>query len=343
MTVIRRLRAMSLLPLILLLPAAVQAGAAVPPSAGVAEARTALRDSDACVERGNRGTARASRCYALDYGGYTRTLRVYVPHQRGGPWPLLVVLHGGGGGGGGMEGLTRSGFDRIADRDGLVVVYPDGIGHGWNDGRTDLKSEAVKRGVDDLGYLRALPGLLAQRFPIDPARVYATGISNGGLMSYRLACDAADVYAAVAPVAANLSVELAPACRPPRPVPVLIIDGTDDPIMPWDGGAVRVLWMTRGDVLSAPATFARWRALDGCGPARADAEVDAVPDDQTSFIVHRASCAGSEVTLYEVRGGGHTWPQGVPYLGPRIVGRVSAEFDANQVVWDFLRRYRLPR
>jgi len=308
-----------------------------------AAAHADIRPSDACVERSSRKAAeRESVCYEMRYGGQTRTLRIYAPSARGAMLPLLVVLHGGGGDGGGMEGLTRKGLNRIADRDGVIVVYPDGIGRGWNDGRSDLKSRAVKQQVDDIGFLRALPQELARRFPIDGARVYATGISNGGLMSYRLACDAADVYAAVAPVAANLSAELAPSCHPARPVSLLLLNGTDDPIMPWQGGSIKVLWSRRGEVLSTPATVQRWLELDRCSALLTHGRVDAVPDDATAYIERGAHCAGSaDIDWYEIQGGGHTWPGGVPYLGPRIVGRVSHEFDANEVIWAFVKEHRL--
>ena len=200
----------------------------------------------------------------------------------------------------------------------------------------------MKEQVDDLGFLRALPQELARRFPVDATRVYATGISNGGLMSYRLACDAADLYAAVAPVAANLSVELAPVCHPARAVSLLVLNGTDDPIMPWQGGPIKVLWSRRGEVLSTPATVQRWLELDRCNALSAHSRVDAVPDDATAYIERSAQCAGSAaIDWYEIQGGGHTWPGGVPYLGRRIVGRVSHELDANEVVWAFLSAHRL--
>jgi len=123
-----------------------------------------------------------------------RTFRLYVPAKTAeGALPLILVLHGGGGTGGNMEWLTRQGFNRIADREGAIVAYPDGVGHSWNDGRPDLQSRAASEKVDDLGYLRELPHEISATLPVDVARVYATGISNGGFMAYRLACDAANV------------------------------------------------------------------------------------------------------------------------------------------------------
>ena len=240
-----------------------------------------------------------------------------------------------------MEKLTEGKFNRIADGDGAIIVYPDGLGRGWNDGRTDLKSKAIAEQVDDIGFLGALPREISSRFPVDTTRVFATGISNGGLMSYRLACDAADVFAAVAPVAANMSVEIAPRCHPAREVSMLVINGTDDPIMPWNGGTIRVLWAARGTVLSTQATADRWIELDRCEPLREIGEVvDQDPGDGTSLVKHSARCASrADVTLFEIRGGGHTWPDGLPYLGPRIVGRVSRELNASEQIWEFFRQH----
>jgi len=255
--------------------------------------------------------------------------------------PLVFVLHGGGGSGSAMEGIGLRQFNRLADRHGFVVVYPDGVGRGWNDGRSDLKAQAVRDKVDDVGFLRALLAHLSQQHPIDAKRVYATGISNGGLMSYRLACDAADAFAAVAPVAANLSVELMQSCRPAHAVSVAIINGTDDPMMPWQGGDIKVLWSRRGQVASTMDTFTRWLELNRCAPPTRSAPLDRVPEDGTSVITHSADrCADhSEVRLYEVQGGGHTWPGGQPYLGERLVGKVSRELEASEAIWSFFAEH----
>jgi polyhydroxybutyrate depolymerase len=162
-------------------------------------------------------------------------------------------------------------------------------------------------------------------------------------MTYRLACDAADVFAAVAPVAANLSVDLGQRCAPTRAVPLTIINGTDDPIVPWNGGAIKVLWAARGVVLSAQATVARWMELDKCDALHEVGGVkDAVADDGTTLLLRTAECADrGEINLYEVRGGGHTWPGGEVYLSQMVVGRVSHELNANETVWRFFTRHSL--
>jgi polyhydroxybutyrate depolymerase len=173
---------------------------------------------------------------------------------------------------------------------------------------------------------------------VDPKRIYSTGISNGGFMSFRLACEAADVFAAIAPVAANLSADLGPRCHPSRPVSVAMMNGTDDPLVPWAGGQVGRWGMKRGMAWSTEKTFDAWAMLDGCRERSDDQVFDKVPDDDTSVVLHvRSQCrGGTEVRLYEIRGGGHTWPRGEKYLTERMVGKVSQELDGAEEVWNFL-------
>ena len=298
-----------------------------------------------CMSMRGRSTVKIeSRCMNMQFEGETRTYRIYkskASHKS--TAPVLLVLHGGGGSGSSMEGLTLGQFNRIADKHGVIVVYPDGVGRSWNDGRSDLKTKAVREGIDDVGFLRALVAHIAEHEAVNSNRIYATGISNGGLMSYRLACDAADFVAAVAPVAANLSVELAAECRPSRMAPIAIIEGTDDPLMPWVGGEIKVLWSRHGQVLSAQESFERWIKLGDCALPITHAAHDRIANDGTSVIRHvaRECTDGAEVRLYEILGGGHTWPSGSPYLGARIVGKVSHELNASEEIWSFVSRFSL--
>jgi polyhydroxybutyrate depolymerase len=301
---------------------------------------SALHADDCVATRGRRlHGAIESRCESMQFGDRTRTYRIYAPAHRANPAPVLVVLHGGGGSGSGQELMTLGGFNRIADREGIIVLYPDGIGRNWNDGRGDVHSRAFEENVDDVGFLKALLKQVSASYPIDRKRVFATGMSNGGFMSFRLACDASDTFLAVAPVVAELSVDLGPRCHPDRPVSVAILDGTEDPLVPWNGGYVKVFGIKRGQAWPAMRSFEKWIELDACKLRFDEPEVNRVADDGTSLVRHRAtSCAGgAEVRLYEIRGGGHTWPRGAPYLGKAIVGRVSQEFDANEEIWSFFK------
>jgi polyhydroxybutyrate depolymerase len=294
------------------------------------------RAAPTCAGLAQSGTE--TRCESLQHDGRGRTYRIYVPARVAPAAPLLLVLHGGGGGGGGMEVLTAHGFNRRADEIGAIIVYPDGIGHGWNDGRRDLRSRAVKDQVDDVGFLRALVDTLERRYPIDRARVFVTGISNGGMMTLRLACEARDVFKGFVAVAASLGEDVAGSCNADGIERVALIDGTADPIVPWGGGPVAVLGATRGRVIGAKASFDFFMAAAKCGTEHADPPLDRVADDGTQLTLHTAgNCVGgAEVRLYEIDGGGHAWPGGLRYARERLIGKVSRELDATDETWRFL-------
>ncbi|HUO94915.1 MAG TPA: alpha/beta fold hydrolase [Steroidobacteraceae bacterium] len=290
----------------------------------------------ACSDRGAKSPE--ARCEALAFGGRERTYRLYVPARLPAAAPLLVVLHGGGGGGASMESLTLRGLNRRADEDGVLVAYPDGVGHGWNDGRRDLKSKSVEESVDDVGFLRALVDAISRRYPLDRERIFVTGISNGGMMTLRLACDASDLFHGFVAVAASLGADLAPRCRPSAPRPLALIDGTEDPLVPFAGGAVNVLGSRRGSVIGALATFAMFRGAAHCKDVDDEPPLDRVAGDGTALVVRRATgCVDdARIVLYEIDGGGHAWPGGLRYARKWLIGRVSQELDATDEIWRFL-------
>jgi polyhydroxybutyrate depolymerase len=262
----------------------------------------------------------------FEFGGLSRTYLVHVPAGR--PTGLVVNLHGGGSTGAQEERLTN--FD-AADADGFVVVYPDGIDNNWADGRG--ASEPDRRGVDDVGFLAALAGKLQNEYGIDPGHVFATGMSNGGFMSNRLGCDRADVFAAVAPVSGTLGAGVS--CNPSRPVAVLEVHGTADPLVPFDGGTMRGRGGT-SDIVSAPAMVERWRSADGCQGTPA---AETLPSTGDGTVVHRSAstpcAAGTAVVFYQVDDGGHTWPGGPQYLPKAIIGPTTHAFAASEAIRQF--------
>lgn len=268
----------------------------------------------------------------LDVGGQARSYVLHVPPAAARPMPLVVALHGGGGTAHSMERLT--GFDALADREGFAVVYPDALDGHWNDGRHD---NDAPQDADDVGFVRTLIDQLVASGTVDPARVFATGISNGGIMSYRLACELSDRIAAIAPVVGNLSADLAPRCRPSRPVSVLAMNGTSDPFVPFGGGQVHV-FKDRGAVLSVAESVATFARFARCASDPSVAwEPDRDPTDGTR--VRGASyvgCApGLGIEELDLDGAGHTWPGGRQYLPVGLIGRVSHEFSATERMWQF--------
>jgi polyhydroxybutyrate depolymerase len=264
----------------------------------------------------------------LDVGGRRRDYVLHVPALLADPVPLVFVLHGGGGTAAGMEDLT--GHDRVADQAGVLVAYPQGTDDNWADGRG--ADEPDRNQVDDVAFFDALITKLHDEYRVDPGWVFATGLSNGAFMSNRLGCDLADRIAAIAPVAGTLGVDVT--CRPARPVSVLAVHGTSDPIVPYGGGEMRGRG-GRSTIVSAPALAARWRNLDRCP----DPVETSLPDPRDGTSVTRseaAPCAeGTAVELYTVTGGGHTWPSGKQYLPVVLIGRTTTAVDADEVTWQF--------
>lgn len=266
----------------------------------------------------------------LDHGGRTRTFISWSPEGPG-PFPLVVALHGRLGTGAQM--LKLSGLTAIAEQEHFIVVYPDGIDRSWADGRNT--SPASKQGVDDVAFLRALIDEFVTKRSADPSRVYVLGMSNGGFMALTLACQAADTVTAVGSVTGFLGAQLAKSCSPTRAVPVAIIAGDTDPLVPFAGGELEG---GRGAITGADDTFALWRRLDGCeGAPIITALPDADPNDGT--LVERreiSSCRdGSRVRLDVVKGGGHTWPRGDRYLPEGVIGKTSRDLDASAELWRF--------
>lgn len=260
-------------------------------------------------------------------GGMDRTYMLHVP--AGDPVGLVLSLHGGGGTGIAQRGLT--GFDAVADVHNLLVVYPDGYEKSWADGRG--ASPADRHHVDDVAFLVGLVTKLQNDYRVAPGHVFVTGMSNGGFMSNRLACDRANVFAAVAPVAGTLGVGVA--CNPSRPVSVWAAHGTADPLVPFKGGAVR----GRGGLshaVSAEAMVDKWRKVDGC---QGDPSMELLPDARDGTVVHRfdsTSCAAStEVVFYRIDKGGHTWPGGKQYLPAAVIGPTTHTLDGSEAIAEF--------
>lgn len=259
--------------------------------------------------------------YSISVGGLTRTYHVYRPAGISANAPLVVFLHGGFGSGAQAE--QYYGWDGEADAHGFVVAYPDGYDHAWNVGGGCCGQPAAKN-IDDVAFIEAMVTQIEHTAPIDTSRVYATGISNGGMMDYRLACSTT-IFTAIGPDSAT---ELGN-CASPARISVLHIHGTADHNIPYEGGPGD--GYARIDGPSVPSVVAGWRTIDGCG----------TPSSSVSGVVTTsiASCPdGRTVELITVAGAGHQWP-GSPDrpLIQKALGldTPSTALNATNVVWSF--------
>jgi polyhydroxybutyrate depolymerase len=230
--------------------------------------------------------------HTLSVGGHDRTYRLHKPTGLPAAVPLVVMLHGGFGTDAQAE--RSYGWDELADSSKFVVAYPDGLNRAWNVNGSGCCGRPAKQGIDDVGFITAAVADIKRNVSIDASRVYATGMSNGGMMSYTLACDTS-IFAAIGPVSGT---QLDP-CRSPHPLSVMTIHGTKDPLVPYGGGPGRGFAHINGPPV--PESNAFWRKVDQCHTP--------VETTSGSVTTSTAGCPDNRsVVLVTVDGGGHHWP-----------------------------------
>ncbi len=311
---------------------------ALTPNAGAASLRL-LPDRPASREAGAADV--------LPSGDYERFLvhddlkrryEVHVPPAYDGKTPVPVVLNYHGGGGNIDAARRGTKMDAKSDSAGFIVVYPQGTGRferrilTFNGGR--CCGLAARNGVDDVGFTAAILDDLPRYFRIDTRRIYATGLSNGGIMSHRIACEVADRIAAIAAVAGPLEFLR---CRPSRPVPVMHIHGTKDNNAPYEGG-VGSRSISRTRFRSVAQTIRRWLVLNRC-PLEPASKIRKGP---AIIETYKPEPGGAEVVLVTVEDGGHVWPGGKNILPRFLVGKDVGGLDANELIWQFFSRHQLP-
>ena len=263
----------------------------------------------------------------FNFDGLERNYILYVPaiYDGANAVPLVINLHGYGSNA--AQQNFYGNFKNLADVDNFLVVLPDGTKD--LSGTTYWNSFAVGGSVDDVAFISGLIDTLSQNYNIDPTKIFSTGMSNGGFMSYRLACELNNRISKIASVTGSMNTTLQGTCSPGAPIPVMQIHGTNDPTVSYNGsfGVVAIedvvdYWVNNNNCESVPI-------------------VENLPDINTSdnSTVERYTYAngdaGSSVIFYKIIGGGHTWPDAaipVPAYGP-----TNRDFNASQVIWEFFK------
>ncbi len=294
------------------------------------------------------GTASSNRLTSGDdtrtvtIGGLQRRYRVHVPprYDASKPTPVVIAFHGGGGN---PESMVRlSGLNGKSDEAGFIVVYPYGSGpdpeRGLSFNGGECCAHAMFQKVDDVGFTRALLDDLATVANVDADRIFATGLSNGGIMSHYVASELSDRIAAIAPVGGPL---MMPAPNAKRAVPVMHFHGTADEFAPFKGGYGKGAGGGKGvtDFRSVEHTIQSWVKANGCNPTP---KIEALPDKADDGMrVSRKTWSGgrdgSEVVLIEIKGGGHTWPGMKPIVA--MLGPSTMDISANDLMWEFFQRH----
>ncbi len=265
----------------------------------------------------------AERTLTIDTKDGPRT--AIVAAEGSGPRPTLIVLHGAYMGASVAARATH--FRESAAAHGYNAVFPDGLGRVWVDGRN------FRSGADDVGFLKALAARLVADGVADPGRLYMSGISNGGFMTFRMMCEAGELFTGAATVIAGIGAETASSCKPARPTPLVMISGTADPLVPYEGGGVGFRGRN-GEVWGAERTAQFFATANNCKAPQSTA----LPDgDSTTTSVTRIAwgCkATAPVVLYRVEGGGHQ-SYGGNALPQFAFGRTTKQFSAPEAILDF--------
>jgi polyhydroxybutyrate depolymerase len=275
----------------------------------------------------------------LTIDGNARSFIVYLPtgYNNAGKMPLIFAIHGGSGTPEGMINIAN--FKPIAERDKVVLVYPAGIQNNWNDGRPTTPNQL---GINDVSFFNQMCDYMINNYSVEGTKIYATGISNGGFMSSRLGCELSNRIAAIAVDAATIeSTSISPNCNPGRPMPVIYIHGTSDPLVPFTGGQMTAGGTAGGTVLSHFQAIDKWVTINGCNTTPTITDLPDIANDGTTIKqrVYSGGINGSEVVSYVVLNGGHTWPQGYQYLNEAIIGKTSQDMNACEVIWTFFKRF----
>ncbi|MEM7137783.1 MAG: PHB depolymerase family esterase [Myxococcota bacterium] len=283
------------------------------------------------------------RAFVFKHQGILRDVGVFDPRPTVRPEtrPLVVVLHGGLGEDDDTVSLSFGKLNDLAEDDRFVVAYPVGLGGHWNDGRRVESYVSQRERIDDVGFLTTLIEDLVLKKQIDPDAVFMVGVSDGAMMAHRFACERTGRLHGMTAVIGSMPRNVAR--RRSRcgksPLSVLMINGTDDPIVPWDGGEVVFGDVRLGRVLPVPKTFEFWTRHNGCSGVERSMIPDFAPGDGTRIERSKATgCRGdTKVELFGVEGAGHTWPSGWQYLPAAMVGRTSHDIDAAVAAWRFFQ------
>jgi polyhydroxybutyrate depolymerase len=274
---------------------------------------------------------------SMSYGGLQRKYIYYIPSgiENTAKVPVVFFLHGMGASAQIGVNVLGPQYHARAERDKAIVVYPDATSKHWNDKLGG--SYPLTDNIDDVGYLSSLIDLFIKDFNADPKRVYFSGSSNGGMMTYRLSCDIPEKIRAIAPFVSTISTTVAKEFANAKPIPIIITNGTADSVIKWAGGPIKV---TRTpEILSGDDNVAYWVARNG---AKKKAKVSRLPDiepgdNSTVEIQHYKG--KNDVILYKIIGGAHTHPT-LRAPGKALVKGLNMDYNSFERVWDFMMSYK---
>lgn len=251
---------------------------------------------------------------------FKRTYHIHVPET----YPLVFVFHMRMGNAWMMQKITH--FNRLANQNQFIVVYPDGFRRSWADG--SQRYEADQAGIDDNLFMRILLSSLQEQFYIDEMGIFAAGFSNGGFLVHRIGCELSSQITVIATVSAVFAENVLQECNPERKISVLMMHGSAERDMGWEG--------KYPDLASVPATLEKWLDINQCSDQAAIERYDTADDETKIEILRYSDCEPEvEVIFYKIEGGGYKWPSGNRLWQYWLSGNYSEEIDASAVIWEF--------
>ena len=284
----------------------------------------------------------SAKVSTININGLQRSYYLHLPtrYKNKSTLPLVFFLHGGGQN---IKKMARSSqLNKLADQYNFIVAYPVGINKRWEDGRGETYGGKSEANVDDVKFIEKLIAKLIHTHKVNAKKVYVTGVSNGGLMTLRLGCDLSQKLSAIAPVIANIPKKYIGQCKPKNTLPVLLMNGTADPIVPYYGGSMKFFKKSMGEVVSTQKTIDFWRRHNQCNKTPT---LTHLPDinkrDKSSVNVSTYTRCKNNATvkLYSIQGGGHTIPGKKGFNMPKIVGQKNRDIEGLKVIIDFLLKH----
>lgn len=278
----------------------------------------------------------------LEHDGHTRTYQAYIPKRLKPNVDIIFVLHASISTGQDIRQQTAYEFDLLAESGEAIIVYPNGFEKHWNDCRKAGKYSANTQNIDDIGFLKKIETALVEKHKVQTAHIFAVGLSNGGHFAYKLALEVPEWLTGVAAIAANLPTQENFDCTPvDSAIAVLVLNGTTDPMNPYNGGEVKFygLFGSRGTVLSTDSTMNYWKNLanyNGVEPKLMPFDDKVARDESTVTAQLWNDLNQTPIALFTIENGGHTIPHPNSEL-PKILGTTNKDINAPKEIWSFFQ------
>lgn len=275
------------------------------------------------------------------HDNYIRNTTYHIPKKlRKRRRSLVVCLHGGDDTPEDFMRITKREFNKLSEHNNFVVAYPEALNKYWNDGREDSISLSHYDEIDDVGFIDKTIQYAIDSFRVEPERIFVTGLSDGGLMAFRLACELPGKINGIATVAASISLDQLVECTVDTTLSIMAINGTRDPILPYEGGQMMVDEMEKGSMLPIEDAIEFLLKKNNCGEKVTHRDIsnrDTYDETRSEKFIYSDCANGNKVVLIKVNNGGHTWPGGRQYEGQRNIGKTSKDFEATDEIWKFFK------